>query len=59
VIIESCLQHHPTDWDSGEDLVTRLVPMDTVPGLVASGKIRHSLVVVALYHFDLWRRGVK
>lgn len=59
VIIENCRQHHPTDWDSGEDLVTRLVPMDAVPSLVASGKIRHSLVVVALYHFDLWRRGVK
>ena len=27
--------------------------------LVASGKIKHSLVVVALYHFDLWQRGLK
>jgi hypothetical protein len=27
-----------------------------VPELVASGKIQHALVVVALYHYDLWRR---
>jgi hypothetical protein len=27
--------------------------------LVADEKIGHSLVVVALYHFDLWRRGIK
>ena len=26
--------------------------------LVATGKIRHSLVVVALYHFELWQRGL-
>jgi hypothetical protein len=26
---------------------------------VADEKIGHSLVVVALYHFDLWRRGIK
>jgi hypothetical protein len=25
---------------------------------VAAGKIRHSLVVVALYFFELWQRGV-
>jgi hypothetical protein len=30
-----------------------------VGGMVAAGKIRHPLVVVALYHFDLWLRGGK
>ena len=29
-----------------------------VPALVESGKIRHSLVLVGLYYFDLWQRGV-
>jgi len=47
------------DWDHGEDLVTRLVPVAEVPKLVADEKIGHSLVVVALYHFDLWQRGIK
>jgi 8-oxo-dGTP pyrophosphatase MutT (NUDIX family) len=59
VLIEQCVHKHPTQWDSGEDLVTRLVPADEVAALVAAGQIRHSLVVVALYHFDLWRRGLK
>jgi hypothetical protein len=35
------------------------VPVAEVPKLVATGKIRHSLVVVAFYHFDLWQRGIK
>jgi ADP-ribose pyrophosphatase len=59
VIIEDCVHTHPTQWDSGEDLITRLVPADDVAQLVAAGTIRHSLVVVALYHFELWRRGLK
>jgi len=29
-----------------------------VAGLVASGKIRHSLVIAALYHFELGRRPI-
>jgi hypothetical protein len=47
------------EWDHGEDLVTHLVPVEEIPKLVADEKIGHSLVVVALYHFDLWRRGIK
>jgi len=37
-------------------LITRLVPVADIPALVGTGKIRHSLVVVALYHFELWTR---
>jgi 8-oxo-dGTP pyrophosphatase MutT (NUDIX family) len=58
ILIEDCRLQHAPELDHGEDLVTRLVPADEVPALVAAGKIRHSLVVVALYYFDLWRRGV-
>jgi hypothetical protein len=32
------------------------VPIADLPQLVATGKIQHSLVVVALYYFDLWQR---
>jgi hypothetical protein len=39
--------------------VTRLIPAAEASKLVADGKIGHSLVVVALFHFDLWRRGLK
>jgi hypothetical protein len=38
---------------------TRLVPVAEIPKLVADEKIGHSLVVVALYYFDLWQRGNK
>jgi 8-oxo-dGTP pyrophosphatase MutT (NUDIX family) len=56
VLVRGCRCVHPVEWDHGEDIVTRLVPVSEVPGLVATGKIRHSLVVVALYYFDLWQR---
>jgi ADP-ribose pyrophosphatase len=59
VLIENCRLQHKINWDHAEDLVTRLVPVAEVPKLVADGKIGHSLVVVALYHFDLWQRGLK
>ena len=56
VMIENCQCLHPLQFDHGEDLLTRLVPAEEIPDLVHTGKIRHSLVVVALYHFELWRR---
>ena len=59
VLIENCRLKHDVEWDCGEDLATKLVPLVEVPKLVADEKIGHSLVVVALYHFDLWRRGIK
>jgi len=58
VIIENCARKHSVEWDSGEDMVTRLVPIADLPGLVATGKIRHPLVVVALYYFELERRNL-
>jgi 8-oxo-dGTP pyrophosphatase MutT (NUDIX family) len=59
VLIENCRLQHGVEFDSGEDLATELVPETEIPRLVADEKIGHSLVVVALYHFDLWRRGIK
>lgn len=59
VLIENCRLEHAVDFDSGEDLTTQLVPAKEIPQLVADEKINHSLVVVALYQFDLWQRGIK
>ncbi len=56
VLLENCRLKHPVHFDSSEDLVTRLVPLAEVPQLVASGKIRHSLVVATLYCFELRQR---
>jgi 8-oxo-dGTP pyrophosphatase MutT (NUDIX family) len=57
VLLENCTLRHDVQLDGGEDLMTRLVPISEIPLLVKAGKIRHSLVVVALYHFELWQRG--
>jgi 8-oxo-dGTP pyrophosphatase MutT (NUDIX family) len=59
VLIENCTLQHGVEFDSGEDLTTLLVPAAEIPKLVADEKIGHSLVVVALYHFELWQRGLK
>ena len=59
VMLENCQCVHAVEWDHCEDLITRLVPLAELPELAASGKIRHPLVVVALYHFELLQRGLK
>lgn len=53
VLVENCHHRHELELDHGEDLVTRLVPLDEIPELIRTGKIGHSLVVVALYHYEL------
>jgi len=57
VLVEQCECRHPLQFDHGEDLITQLVPVTDIPHLVATGEIQHSLVVVALYYFELWQRG--
>lgn len=52
-IIENCVCKHPTQFDSGEDIMTRLLPVSEISQFVTSGKIRHSLVLCALYFFHL------
>jgi ADP-ribose pyrophosphatase len=58
VLVENCTLRHPLEFDHSEDLLTRLVPLAEIPELVARGTIQHSLVVVALYYFELWQRGL-
>jgi len=58
VLIENCQCKQPVELDHGEDLLTRLAPVSEIPNLVAGGKIKHSLVVAALYYFEL-RRSVQ
>lgn len=56
VLVRDCHLRRETRFDRGEDIITRLVPVAQIQELVAGNKIGHSLVVAALYHFDLWRR---
>jgi len=59
VVVEDARATHELELDLGEDVAVRLVPVDDVPRLVASGRIRHAVVLAALHHFDLWRRGFR
>lgn len=59
VLVENCRLEHNVEFDHTEDLETRLVPCAEIPKLVADEKISHSLVVVALYYFELWQKGLK
>ena len=56
VLVDKCHLRHETNFDHGEDIIVKLVNIADVPELVATGKIRHSLVVVALFHFELWQQ---
>lgn len=56
VLVERCIRKHELEWDSGEDIRLRLVPAAQIPALVAEGKIRHSIIVAALYYYDLWKK---
>ena len=42
-----------TDFDSTEDVTTRLVPVADVAGLIENGAITHALVLTAFYHLGL------
>jgi 8-oxo-dGTP pyrophosphatase MutT (NUDIX family) len=44
-------QSSETSFDPGEVIATELRELPSVPGLIASGEITHSLVVAAFFHF--------
>lgn len=56
VLIENCELKHSTEFDSGEDIQTKLVPLNEMDQLVKTGTIHHSLVVVAFYHYKLLKQ---
>lgn len=45
-----------TNFDSTEYIEFELADIDEVPGLIATGKITHSLVIAAFYHYENYRR---
>ncbi len=59
VLVRNCRKTHELELDHSEDLAVRLVPVKDIPELVRGGKIGHSMVVVALYYYDLWKRAQK
>lgn len=59
VLVRNCQFSTVTRFDTGEDLVNRFVPIKDLPEMVRTGRIKHSMVVVALYYFELWQRNQK
>lgn len=59
VMISGCERQHALDLDDGEDIAVHVVPLAEIPQRIARFEIRHALAVVALYHHELWRRGVR
>ena len=53
VVIRNAISRHDTQLDAGEDLITRLVPFGEIPELVDNGTIGHSLMVAALFRFQI------
>lgn len=45
--------------DDGEDIEVELVPFGNIHRLIREGKITHSLVLNALYLFELYEKGCK
>jgi len=58
ICVEQCEKRHELKLDSGEDMITHLVPVGEVPSLVAAGRIRHAVVLAGLHFLDLWVRGI-
>ena len=54
VMLTDCQLTHPQSLDAGEDLATQLVPLKNIPRLIEEEKIRHSLMVAALWRVMLW-----
>lgn len=59
VYIPDCQRRHSTDLDAGEDIAVHLIPWTEIPARIARFEIRHALAVVAIYHHELWQRGIR
>jgi ADP-ribose pyrophosphatase len=50
-----CEKTEETNFDEHESVVAKLVALDKIPELIASGAITHSLVVTAFYYLSLYQ----
>lgn len=55
IFVKNCREKYPLEWDSGEDIRIRLIPVADVFNLVAAGKIRHSVILAALFYYKLFK----
>jgi ADP-ribose pyrophosphatase len=54
-LVEGARQSQALSLDPSEDIEVELVPLTTIPSLIASGQINHALVIAA-FHFYFTKR---
>ena len=59
VLVRQCRRVGELELDDSEDIAVRLFPVSDMAKLVTGGRIRHSLAVAALYHYELWQRSFR
>jgi 8-oxo-dGTP pyrophosphatase MutT (NUDIX family) len=59
VLVRNCRRVGELELDDSEDIAVRLFPISEVSALVTGGRVRHSLAVAALYHYELWGRSAQ
>lgn len=57
VLVEGCVRVGDTQFDPNEEIELSLRPVDEVFALAEQGKIKHSLVIDALFFLRAWREG--
>ena len=59
VLVRNCRRVGELELDDSEDIAVRLFPISEISALVTGGRVRHSLAVAALYHYELWGRAAE
>jgi 8-oxo-dGTP pyrophosphatase MutT (NUDIX family) len=59
VLVRQCRRVGELELDDSEDIAVRVFPVSEMAHLVTEGRIRHSLAVAALYHYELWLRSFR
>lgn len=57
VLVEGCVRVGDTQFDPNEEIELSLRPVEEVFVLAEQGKIKHSLVIDALFFLRAWREG--
>jgi 8-oxo-dGTP pyrophosphatase MutT (NUDIX family) len=57
VLVEGCVRVGETQFDANEEIELSLRPVEEVYALAEQGKIKHSLVIDALFYLRAWRAG--
>ncbi len=57
ILVEGAVKGNGVDWDADEEIAVTAAPVEDVLAWARAGKITHSLVLCALFHFEGWWRA--